>query len=294
MGGGTPKNTTQTTTAEPPAYLRSYLEQGASEAANNYAAGPNEYYSGETVVPMSEQTQQALDLTQQRALAGSPVTGAAQDYATKALSTPITSEFGATQNPYLDETFNQAADTVQNRLASTFAGSGRNIGASRAPMAGELNDLATSIYGGAYDADQNRKLTDITSQRSNNLGLTGLSPSLANQDYVDYGQLGQVGAQYEDLTGRQMEDSAARWDFGQNADDLALDNYLQRIGMINGGAGGTTSATTPIYRNRTAGAVGGGLSGAATGATIGSAVPGIGTAVGAGVGGLIGLLGGYL
>lgn len=330
MGGGTPKNTTQTTTAEPPAYLRPYLEQGAGAASANYAAGPNQYYPGETVVPMSGQTQQALNLTEQRALNGSPVTDAAKTYAAKTLQQPITSSFGgatnpyasatnnygSVNNPYLDATFDAAASRTRTALDSQFAGSGRNLAAQMPARSDQLNDLATQIYGGAYENERNRglsmdqqilgigaqgyenaqgrALSDITNQRGTNLGLTGLSPGLANQDYTDLGQLGQVGAQYEDLTGRQMEDAAARWDFAQNADDQSLDNFLQRIGMINGGAGGTTSATTPIYRNRTAGAVGGGLSGAATGATIGSAVPGIGTAVGAGVGGLIGLLGGYL
>src|SRR5690606_381679 len=99
---------------------------------------------GETVVPFAPQTQAALDLTQQRALSGSPVNQAAQDYATRTLSADPSSQFGSAANPYggsqwserganpyaantfadggnpsLDYYFTRAADATQNRLSST-------------------------------------------------------------------------------------------------------------------------------------------------------------------------------
>jgi hypothetical protein len=197
-----------------------------------------------------------LGLTEQRALSGSPVTNAAQGYSTDVLSGKYLPG-GQNQNPYLDATFNKAADATQNRLASAFAGSGRNIEASRAPMSMELNDLANTIYGGAYD-----------NERQAQQAMVPFAPSLANQDYIDLQQLQGVGGQVEDLSGRFMEDQAARWDFGQNAPQTNLDNYLARV--TGAFPGGTTNATTPTYRNRTSGAAGGAMAGAQAGMAVGA------------------------
>jgi hypothetical protein len=295
------------------------MQYGAGQARSLYETGGPQYYGGNTVVPFSQQSEQALGLTEQRALNGSPVTNAAQDYATNTLSTDPTSQFGGASNPYassanpygsvtnpyLDATFNKAADSVQQRLGSQFAGSGRNVDASRAVNADELNNLANTVYGGAYENERNRGLSydqqqlgigasgyeserdrmaqDLDRQRSMQFGVAGLAPQLANQDYTDLQALQGVGGQVEDLTGRLMEDQAARWDFSQNAPQTNLDNYLARI--TGSYPGGTSSNTTPTYRNRTAGAAGGAMAGAQLGSQV---YPGWGTAIGAVAGGLLG------
>lgn len=277
-----PSHTTQTT--EPPAYLRPFLQQGAEQSSALYGTGGPQYYPGNTVVPFSSQTEAALGGTEARARAGSPVNQAAQSYATRTLNTDPTSQFGGASNPYLDATFNRAADSVQQRLQSGFAGSGRNIEAARAPANQELGDLANTVYGGAYENERNRMASDLAQQRATQFSVAGMAPNLANQDYLDLQQLGGVGGQVEDLSGRLMEDQAARFDFGQNAPQSNLDNYLQRLGMVAGGAGNTTNATTPTYRNRTGGALGGAMQGAGIGMMFGA--PWLGAAAG-------GLLGAY-
>lgn len=281
-GSSTPSTTTQTT--EPPAFLRPYLQHGAEQSRGLYETGGPQYYGGNTVVPFAQQTEQALGLQQQRATDGSPVNQAAQNYATNTLNATPTSQFGGATNPYLDQTFNRAADSVQQRIQSGFAGSGRNIGAGRPAAAQELNDLAGNIYGGAYEGERNRMAQDLQQQQQRQFGLTSLAPSLANQDYVDINALQGVGGQVEDLAGRLMQDQAARFDFSQNAPQINLDNYLSRVSGAFPGQ--STTQTTPTYRNHTAGALGG----AASGASIGSGFGPWGTLIGA-VGG--GLLGGY-
>lgn len=273
-----------TTVNEPPAFIQPYMQYGAQQSRGLYETGGPQYYPGNTVVPFSNQTEQALGLTEQRALQGSPVTDAAQGYATRTLNTTPTSQFGNVNNPYLDATFNKAADSVQNRLETQFAGSGRNVSASMPANTDMLDDLATRIYGGAYESERDRMAQDIEQQRARQFGVAGLAPTLANQDYVDINALQGVGSQVEDLGGRLMEDRAARWDFSQNAPQINLDNYINRI--TGGYPGGTVNSTTPTYRNRTAGAAGGALAGAQMGSSFGP----WGTLIGA-VGG--GLLGGY-
>lgn len=259
MGSSSQPSHTSTTT-EPPAFIQPFMRDAAQESQNLYRAGGPQYYPGNTVVPFSNQTEQALGLTEQRALNGSPVVDAAQNYATGILSNAPTSQFGAATNPALDATFNRAADQVQNRLQSSFAGSGRNIGAARPVAADELGDLAQRIYGGAYESERDRMASDLAQQRATQFSVAGMTPQLAGQDYVDLQALGGVGQQVEDLTGRLMEDSANRWDFNQNAPGINLDNYISRI--TGAYPGQSSTSTTPTYRNRTSGALGGALGGA--------------------------------
>ena len=314
-----PSNTTQTT--EPPKFLKPFLEYGAQQAGNLYSGTSPQQYGGPTVVPFAPQTEQALALTQQRALNGSPVVDAAQGFATRTLNASPTSSLGSVanpfgsqprqfdgaSNPYLDATFNRAADQVQNRLQSSFAGAGRNIGAGRAPAALELNDLANTIYGGAYESDrnrslselqqlrgigatgfensQNRALDDIQQQRQQQLAAAGFAPTLAAQDYADIAALQGVGGSFEDLTGRQIDDAVSRFNFDQEAPQMNLDRYLARLQGVFPGQ--TTTQSMPQTRNRTSGALGG----AATGASLGSAFGPYGAAIGGIAGGLYGAFG---
>lgn len=253
-----PKNQTQTTTTEPPKYLQPFLRGAMTSAQNLYNQGPQQYYPGETVVGFSPETEAALGMQTQRAQNGSPLMGQANQYASNLLqgNQPIT--FGGATNPYLDSMFNQAAGASQGRLQTEFAGGGRNLAAARPARAEELNDLSTRIYGGAYENERNRMASELGQNRQLQFGALGMAPDLAQADYADIDRLASVGSAREDLTGRQMEDAAARWDFGQNAPGTALDQYL---GRLQGYGGSSSSMTTPIHRNAGAGALGGAMLG---------------------------------
>jgi hypothetical protein len=319
MSSGGSKNQNVTQTSNPPAYLQPYLTEAATGAAGQYHQGPMQYYPGETVVPFAGETNAALGGIASRAQNGSQVNQAASSYAANTLGKTPTTQYGSAQNPfatsanpfggasnpYLDRTFNKAADSVQNRLSSQFAGSGRNVDASRAAQSSEMNDLATNIYGGAYENERNRQLqygsqqlgigaqgyelerdrgaNDIQQQRQQQLGVAGMASGIANQDYVDLDRLRGVGAEREDLTGRQMEDAAARWDYGQQAPGLALDQYITRL---QGQPGSQVSTSTPIYRNQAAGGLGGAMAGQQIGSQFGYG------GYGAALGGLLGYFGG--
>ena len=319
MSGGGGKNQNVTQTNEPPAYVRPYLQGTVEMAANEYNRGPQQYYQGQTVVPYANETNQAMQGITNRATQGSAVSQAASGLAQRTLANAPSTQYGSGQNPYatsanpyggasnpyLDQTFNRAADSVQNRLSSQFAGSGRNIDASRAANASELNDLATNIYGGAYEQERNRQLqygsqqlgigaqgyelerdralTDIQQQRQQQLGMMGMAPQIANQDYADLDRLAGVGAMREDLAGREMEDAAARWDYAQQAPGIQLDQYIARL---NNQPGSSMSTSTPIYRNQVAGGLGGAMAGGQIGDQFGYG------GWGAALGGLLGAFGG--
>lgn len=216
-GGGN-----QTTSTEPPSYQLPYLQHGVNQAQQLYNRGAN-------VVPFAPQTEAAIQGTTQRALAGSPVTQAAQNYATNTLQGGFLGS-----NPWLDQTFNRAALQTQNQLASQFGSAGRGAAGSEGLRSQQLNDLATSIYGGDYQQERNRMQ-----------GLVGQAGALANQDYIDLAQLGGAGAQVEGLA-QQYAD----------APGTALDQYL---GRVSGNLGSVQ--TTKVPRNPLGGALGGALAG---------------------------------
>lgn len=247
MAGGGGGN--QTTRTEPPRYQLPYLERGLGYAQDLYS----QTAAGQNIAPMSSQTDQALGNIQQRA-GYNPITSAQQNLATQTLQGGFLGS-----NPYLDQTFNQAALATENQLASQFGRSGRNVEASEGNRAQQLNDLATNIYGGAYENERNRQQQ-----------VLGMSPALQQGAYADYDRLAQVGQAREGYQQQQLD-----------ARDMALDRYLNRV---SGNMGQTT--ITPTYQNRGAGALGGALGGAQMGSVFGP----WGSVLG-GIGG--GILGGW-
>lgn len=246
MSEDTSSGGTQVTSVQPPAYALPYLERGMQGSADLYAAGGPEQYTGNRVVPFSPETEAAMAGTVARATNGSPVVGAGQDYVTKSLNGGFMGS-----NPYLDATFNKAAGAVTNQVQSNFATSGRNArGVDAAGFAGDmLNDLATQIYGGAYENERNRQQ-----------GVLPYVNPLAEADYRDLSALGGVGAQVEDLSGRMIEDAASRYEYEQNRPEANLDRFLQRIQGQDLGQTSTTQLPD-VYRNRLPGALGGGMAG---------------------------------
>ena len=261
--GGGGKSVTR---VEPPSYQLPHLQASLDVARNQFNTGGPQQYQGNTVVPFAPQTEQALGLQEQRALQGSPVTQAGQGYVQNTLQGGFLNN-----NPYLDATFNKAALATQNQLASEFARSGRNVDASQGLRSDQLNDLATSIYGGAYDAERNR-MNQVLPFVSN----------LANQDYLDIAQLRGVGSEVEGMTGRVIDDQRQRWDYEQNRPEMALDNYIRRIT-------GNMGQTQTTNQQQSSGArAGGAIGGALTGAQLGSFLGPWGTILGGLGGGLLG------
>ena len=233
-----PGSDTQTISTQPPEIIQPYLNQGLAGAQQAFEMGPQQYYPGQTVVPFSGQTEQALGMQEQRAMGGSPVVGAAQDQIQQTLQGDFLNS-----NPHLDQTFNRGADQIGNRLDSLFARSGRNLDA-QAPVLGEqLGDFANSLYGGNYQAERGRQM-----------GAASQAIPLANQDYFDISMLGNVGSQVEGQASNIMQDNVARYNFAQQAPGQSVDDYLRRI--MGGSPGSSQTTTSPVYSNNGAGAAG--------------------------------------
>lgn len=267
-GGGSPSNVTQTSVQQLPAWLTNANTFGAQQAKDLYNKGGTPYYPGQTTAPLSSIQENYLTSANNLGQNGNPALNAATGYATNAANGAYLNS-----NPYLDATFNQAANAVQNKVGSQFAGSGRNLEASIPVQNDQMNQLATSIYGGNY-----------ANERQLQAQAAGMSPNLNAANLSNLNAQAAAGGLLQNQAQNYINADATRFNYNANLPQQNLTNYMNTVNSMQ--HGGASSSTQPVYRNKSASALGG----AAAGATAGAAVGG---PWGAAIGGGIGLLGGY-
>ncbi len=268
--GSQPTQQATTVTAEPSEFVKPYYEEALGQAQQLYQSDVPQYFPQATYTPFSGQTEAALQLQEQRALAGSPLLGSSQQEIQNILSGQY---LDPATNPYLQQAYERAAGGVKSDIASQFARAGRyGSGAMTETLGKSLGDIASQIYGGAYQQERARQLQ-----------AAQLAPQLAQQDYAAISQLAQVGQTREGLQEATLADAMQRFQFEQQKPYTKLREYLASIGAPTSQQ---TVSQQPIYRNLGANLLGG----ATGGAYLGSLVPGIGPMAGAIGGGLLGAL----
>lgn len=316
-GGGT----TQTIQKADPWYgIQGPLMQLYTGALENFNAPGPEYYPGSTVAPQGQVTQLAQQGLFNRATQGNPLTSTAQQQLGRTLSdqyfeTPATAGLMNTAsgamlnaNPYVDAMFNRAAGQVGEQfrknvmpgIASQFAGAGRYGSGAMADVMGQaeqqygntLTGLASDIYGKNYATERLMQEqargelgTQFGRERALQMSGLGLAPNLAQADYADIGQLGQLGSQMDAYNQQLLNADINRFDYYQNLPTQKLSQLNQ---LLQGGMGlsGTSSqSTAPNMSNPAMGALGGGMMGAQLGSSLGVAGP-WGALAGAVLGGL--------
>jgi hypothetical protein len=271
-GGG---NQTTTQRTEPYAPAEPFLQDILGEAQNIYRSGiGRQFFPGSTVVPFATQTQSALDLGQAAALEQA---GPSQ---LMNLAGSTISDFasGAGQNQYLNQIRSGITSDVMGNIATQFGGMGRTGTSPQAQQAAArgITQAYAPIAAQLSQAERSRQLAAAGQ-------LSPLQQQIDARRFGGIGQLAGVGASYEDLARRQLQDQIARFQFGQQAPMSALQQYAGLVSPI--GSGFPTSLTNaPSNRPGT-------LGGAFGGAIAGSALPetflgGYGTMIGAGLGGL--------
>lgn len=246
-GGGGGGTQTVTQKADPWSGIQSQLLQAAGDTQNLYNQGllKPQVYQGQTYANFSPESQQAMDLTSQRALNGSPINKANQGLLTDTLNGKY---LDPNSNPYLKGTYDQASKSVQGTLDSQFGQGGRyGSGLNQQVLGQGLNDLANNIYGANYQQERTRQM-----------GASALAPQAANQDYTDLSALANVGAQKEGMSQNAINDTINRFNANAAAPGQNIQNY---IGLLNGAGGnyGATTQTSPYQQNNTLGGLGSGL-----------------------------------
>jgi len=199
--GGGPSEVTSVTETEPPAHLRgplNRLSQGAIGGGFNQA-----------VIEGRRRGARGLDALFSRGTQGSPLI----DQASGLTSQTIAGDFlSPDTNPFLEGTFNRAADLTRGRLDTEFAGAGRNLGASQPARSEELQTLASNIFGGNFQQERDRQLQAVNQ-----------ATPLANVDFQNIQAMIDAGS-------------------------FPLDQAINRIAGVIPGAGGVTTSTQPVFR----------------------------------------------
>lgn len=216
-GGGT-----STTTQEVPEELKPLATAYTDKAINlgNQSYNP---YQGQRYADLNPMQNTGLLMTAQRALDGSYTVDNAESQLNDVIA-------GGNTNPYLDAMYNQAAGKVAGSVNSNFANAGRyGSGAHTASLTEGLGNMATQLYGGAYEADRGRQMQAI-----------GMAPQFAQQDYADAGQLMNAGQILQDQQQQNM-------DFGYEQYQEAENDPYKRLAAMAGIFGSQpfgSSATT--------------------------------------------------
>lgn len=236
-GGG---QTTSTVSAEPWAPLQEPFKRIIDDYTKIYEGGAASLYPGLTIASKSMPSMLAEELTLGRALNGSAVLDNSRNLAANTLNGDFLNS-----NPYLDATFNKAADQVQNRVDSMFSRAGRTgSGMQQSVATDKLNDLATSIYGGNY-----------ANERGIQNQVLSMAPSIANQDYNEIGKIAAVGSQRDNFNQQMLNEAIQRFDYNQNADRNNAKDFLGILNSIN--VGNSSQQSQPYYQNNLAGTLGG-------------------------------------
>lgn len=305
MGGKGGGSSTTVQKADPWEGQQPYLKEVFAQAQNLYHNGgmAPSYYPGQSVADQSDWTKQALQMQANRAQNGSPLI----DNASNAMNNITTgqaladneglnvlNQLAQEDNPYADELFQRANSQTQAGLESSFNRAGRyGSGAHEAAAADAANNLATQMYSALWD-----KRADAA-QAAGQLYNTGIGQQvvagqtgqqLANQAYTDAAALSEAGGIMDEYNQQLINADIERWNYNQNRDLQALQNYNN---LIQGSYGGTTTSTGQQSTGSTLGnVVGGALTGGsigyglAAGSTLGGP---IGAGIGALAGGLLGL-----
>ena len=294
MAGGS-TNTVTRTELDPA--MRPYVQYGLGEAQRLYQAGAPEYFTGQTYIGPSQQTQAALSAMQSRAMQGNPLVPLAQQQLATTLGGSRAETLGSAtsptlantiaggylgQNPYytaaLQPGFQAASTSYQdaiNQMRSRASAAGR-YGTNEALMSQEqraqgalanalANQAAQLGYSG-YEAERGRQqqalgmgLDLYEAERARQQAAIGAAPGLAAQDYTDIAQLAQVGQASEAYQQAALQDAIQRFNYQQQAPYAALQSFLSS----SFGAPQGMQTVQPSYSNPLAGILGTALAGKA-------------------------------
>lgn len=242
MGG---KSDTQTTTQtnDPWKPAQGALKDILGQAGNLYNRG-SQYAPFSTVVPFSNQTEQALQGIESRAQQGNPMYNQGQAALTGGLDTLQRTASGQmlNNNPHLSDMFNAMKGEVTDAVNSQFSAYGRTGSPAHAGvMTQQLGNLASNIWGQDYARERQNQLAAAGQMPS----YTSAIPGYQAAGYNDLNALMGVGQAREGKAGETLQDMLNRWNFEQESPWQNLTRYAG-IAQGIGGMGGTGTNTQTV------------------------------------------------
>ena len=239
MGGGGGQQPTTTTTSIDPA-IKPYVTYGLEEGKRLYESGTPKFFPGQTYVSPSEQTQQALKMAQERAMAGSPLTGAAQ-------AETLATIQGRGVNPFLAgalEQTNRLAGEDYLRNMQKLQSGASSVGRYGSAAQGQLTGQAQDIYARSL-AEQGGQLAyqSAEAERARQMAAVNAAPAMANADYADIQKLLSVGGAREAQGAAQLQDAMNRFNFEQNLPQMKLSQFANLFSSVPQGTETVQTAT---------------------------------------------------
>lgn len=264
---GTKSSTpSQTTTSNTPwAGVQPFITDSLNAAKGLYESGAG-YYPESTVAPLSGTSQQAIDLTTNRALNGSPVQTAAQGNAAQTLNGDFLNS-----NPNLQGAIDSATQGLvrqyQNAVMPGIEGNFTKAGryGSNA-MQGAVSDAQSNLATGIGNIATNMSYGNYNDERARQVQTSALAPSLAGMDFTNLQALSGAGATLDAQSQAQLTDLVNRYNYNNGG---SLDDFIARINGTGATNYQTSTSANTVNKNQLAGALGGAMSGASMGAMLG-------------------------
>ena len=217
-GGGGDSKTVQEIPGELKPLANAYTNKAISLSNQPFQA-----YGGQRFADLNQTQNLGIGMIQERALGGSQTMNNAEH--------SLNQMMNGQQNPYLDAMVNKAQANVLGNANAAGARSGSfgNSGIVQ-QAAKQMGDVATSMYGGAYENDANRRLSAMQ-----------LAPTFGNAAYQDGQQLLNAGQMMQDQQQQNL-------DFGyqqfQDATNLPYKHLAAMSGVFGSGLGGSSTTTS--------------------------------------------------
>lgn len=213
-GGGS------TTTQNIPAELKPLATAYSNKAIDLSQQGFSPF-TGQRFADLNQTQNAGLDMMQNRAMNGSQTINNAESN--------LNQMIGGGSNPFLDANVNKAMDQVQGRVNSQFGGSNYGTTAHQETLQSGLGDVANQMYGGAYENDQNRRLSAINS-----------APTFGNQAYQDASQMLNAGQVQQDQDQQGLDFNYQQYGEEQN---LPYKQLAAMSGVFGSNLGGSSTTS---------------------------------------------------
>lgn len=235
--GGGSSGGTSTTTQEIPAELKP-LATAYTNKAIGLEQQPYNPYTGQRYADLNTTQNLGIGMVQDRALGGSQTMNNAEGALNQFIG-------GGNTNPYLDQMVAKAQGSVVDQFnmmtkpqteaamvnSGSFGNSGLNqmLQQQQKGAADQMSDIATSMYGNAYNTDQ-----------ANRMQAIGMAPTFGNAAYQDAAQLLNAGQMQQDQAQNNL-------DFGyqqfQEAENKPYKDLAAMSGVFGSNLGGTSTTT---------------------------------------------------
>lgn len=239
MGGGGDTKSVTTTRIDPT--IRPYVRYGLEEGKRLYQSGTPSFYPGKTYVSPSEATQSALQMSQERAMAGSPLVKAAQQEQLATIQ-------GRGVNPFLEGALagvNRQAGNVFTQNVQNLQSKASSMGRYGSAAQGQQEAQAQDVFARAL-AEQGGQLAygSAEAERARQIAASQAAPQMAAADYADIQRLLTTGQAREQYSSAELQDAINRFNFEQNLPQMKLAQFANLFSSVPQG-GTTVQQATP-------------------------------------------------